>query len=246
MKIEISSNTTRLAAVLGLGLVAQASAQTIVNGGFESGFTGWTRADQIGSDGTFFNQTGLVSPVNAFDIPAPPEGTHAAMTDSGAGGSHVLYQDFTVPASLPIGLVRFSLFLNNGAETYFFGPGLDWAATNQAGGLTLNQQARVDIISTTADPFSTAAADVLANLYSTTAATPAVTGYNAFEIDLTAFFQAHAGETLRLRFAEVDNVNFFNFGVDNVGISFIPAPSTAVAAVSMMGLMVVRRRRVTR
>jgi hypothetical protein len=32
------------------------------------------------------------------------------------------------------------------------------------------------------------------------------------------------GQTVRLRFAETDNVNFFNFGVDNVTVN-IPAPS---------------------
>jgi hypothetical protein len=47
------------------------------------------------------------------------------------------------------------------------------------------------------------------------AATPAVTGYNTFSFDLTALLVARAGQTLRLRFAEVDNVNVFNFGVDD-------------------------------
>src|SRR5688572_8193840 len=66
----------------------------IVNGGFEAGFSDWTRADQPGSDGTFALQSGTQSPVLLETVPAPPGGTFAAMTDAEAGGSHVLYQQF--------------------------------------------------------------------------------------------------------------------------------------------------------
>jgi hypothetical protein len=43
-------------------------------------------------------------------------------------------------------------------------------------------------------------------------------GYNSLAFDITALLQSHQDETLRLRFADVDNVNFFNLGVDGVGI----------------------------
>ena len=36
--------------------------------------------------------------------------------------------------------------------------------------------------------------------------------------DVTALLQANQGATLRLRFSEVDNVSFFQMGVDNVDI----------------------------
>jgi len=47
-----------------------------------------------------------------------------------------------------------------------------------------------------------------------------VSGYTDFVVDVTPLFQAHPGETLRLRFADVDNVSPFNFGVDRV--AFVP------------------------
>lgn len=220
----------------------RAWAQSITNGGFESGLAGWTTADQAGSDGTFWLQTGAASPVNAFAVPAPPGGVHAAMTDSVAGGSHVLYQDFAVPAVVAPGTtLAFALYLNNGAGTYTNPGNLDWAATNASGVLNLNQQARIDITSAAAGAFSVSAGDVLLNLYQTGVATPPVTGYDPFQFDLTALLQAHAGETLRLRFAETDNVNFFNMGVDRVRF-FVPAsPAWLLVCGGMAGAL--RRRR---
>lgn len=243
-------NTSSKHRLIGVTITALASASTaanaqlISNGGFESGLTGWTRVDQLGSDGGFMLQSGSASPLNGFSVPLPSGGTRAAMTDSGSGGSHVLYQDFTVPASVPSATVRFSLYLNNGAESYFTPASLDWAMTNQNGTLNLNQQARVDIIGTSADLFSVGASDVLANLFATTTASPAINGYTVYEVDITALLQAHLGETLRLRFAEVDNVNFFNFGVDDVSVTVVPAPSVELMTIgTLLGLM---RRRASR
>jgi len=68
---------------------ARADFQLINNGGFEVGFAGWTRQDFLGSDGTFFLQTGSTSPINHDPVPAPPGGLTAAMTDAQAGVSHV-------------------------------------------------------------------------------------------------------------------------------------------------------------
>ncbi|MGH7130881.1 MAG: hypothetical protein ACREJO_02925 [Phycisphaerales bacterium] len=229
-------------AALAAALAPAAFAQTITNGGFESGFTGWTRADQTGSDGQWSLQTGTATPINGFVVPAPPQGAGAAMTDAAAGGSHVLYQDFTVPAVVTPTAIQFSLYLNNGGGAYFVPNTLDWAATNQTGGLNLNQQARVDIITTTGDVFSLAAASVLQNLFATTDQTPLVLGYTTFSIDITTLLQAHAGETLRLRFAETDNVNFFNMGVDNVSFGPVPAPSAGMVMLSAVAALARRRR----
>jgi hypothetical protein len=231
-------------AVAALGIASMARAD-LINGNFEAGLTGWTVANQTGSDGTFFSQTGTASPVNAFTVPAPPEGVKAAMTDAQAGGSHIIYQDFTVPTGVTLGSLAFSLYLNNQATAYSTPANLDWAATNQNGNLILNQQARVDIITTTADPFSVAGADVLQNVFQTTVQTPLVTGYNNLATDITALLQAHQGQTLRLRFAETDNVNFFNFGVDNVALTVVPEPGTCLMLLGSL-MCVMHRRRKTR
>lgn len=209
--------TLGAAVMLCLAAAPAAAGQLITNGGFESGFASWTRADQSGGDGTFELQSGTASPVNGDTVPAPPGGANAAMTDAGGSGSHVLYQDFTVGT---LGAVlRFELFVGNRAPQFATPSSLDFALTSQTGTQTLNQQARVDIIKASADPFSVAAGDVLLNLYQTQIGNALVSGYTAFNVDVSALFAANIGQTLRLRFAETDNILPLQLGVDNVSLS---------------------------
>ena len=224
-----------LAGVLATHVQAQ---ELLTNGDFEPGLGGWTIIDQVGSNGTWFSQSGTVSPVNAFVVPAPPGPTHAAMTDSQAGGAHVMYQDFTVPLTLNVATLRFDLYINNHANAFFSPASLDFSLP------ALNQQFRVDIVTTAADPFSVGVADVLMNIYRTQPGDPLVSGYTMVTADLTALFASHLGETLRLRFAEVDNVNFMNVGLDRVSL-IIPEPSTFATILSglgMLGVIFARRR----
>jgi hypothetical protein len=160
------------------------------------------------------------------------------MTDAAGPGSHVLYQDFVVPVGPGFYQAGFTLFLNSGDA--FRNPAtLDFSTP------TLNQQARVDILTTAADPFSVAGGDVLQNLYQTVPADPQVSGYTNRVADVSALFQAHQGQTLRLRFAEVDNFFFLNLGVDNVFIQAVPEPSSlTLAATALLPLLyLVRKRR---
>jgi hypothetical protein len=213
-----------------------ASAQVLTtNGGFESGFTGWTRVDQTGSVGTFALQSGTTSPVTSAAVPAPPGGTQAAMTDAEAPGSHVLFQDFTVPSvQLASAQLQFSVFIGNRANAFFI-PNpthLDFSTP------TLNQQARVDILRGGTDPFSVTAADVLFNAFQTTVGSPLVTGYNTINVDVTAALNANLGATLRLRFAEVDNVFTFQMGVDDVSLTVVPVPEPASMILCGLGAFV--------
>src|SRR3954447_6023881 len=157
-----------LSATLVCALSSQAGAALITNGGFESGFSHWTRANQTGSEGTFALQTGTVSPVNLTVVPSPPGGTTAAMTDAQGPGSHVLYQDFTVTAAVPAATLLFDLFIGNRAGTFFVPNSLDFSTP------TLNQQARVDILLGSAGVFSVAPADVLMNVFQTSTTDAAV------------------------------------------------------------------------
>ncbi|MFO0831263.1 MAG: hypothetical protein U0637_05390 [Phycisphaerales bacterium] len=225
-------------ACLALFSSAAAAQELVSNGSFESGLSGWTLVNQVGSDGAFSLQSGAVSPVNGFPVPVPPAGVRAAMTDAQGPGSHVLYQDITIPSGITSASLSFSMYLNNAATSYFTPAHLDFAATSTTGSQVLNQQARVDFLAATADPFSTGVSDVLFSVFQTGASTPPVTGYAALSTDVTAFLQARAGQTVRLRFAEVDNVNFFNFGVDSVSLT-VPAPAT----LPLVGLGILARRR---
>ncbi len=226
--------------VILIASTAQASAASLIlNGGFESGFSGWTRVDQAGSAGSFLLQTGTLSPTNGFTVPAPPEGTTAAMSDSEGPGSHVLYQDFVVPTGDFSFLLTLQLFINNGDTTFRTPSTLSFSTP------TLNQQFRIDIISTTADVFSVAGAGILQNVYQTQAGDPLVSGYNLISANLTDVLKANAGQTLRLRFAEVDNVSFFNAGLDDIQInpSQVPEPSTYIAGGGLLVLAWMRSRK---
>lgn len=225
MKTWLDLKPIWLSALLMCSFPSQARATSIINGGFEAGFTGWTRANQLGSEGTFELQTGTTSPVNGTTVPAPPGGSRAAMTDAEGPGSHVLYQTFTVDALVSLATLNFDLFIGNRAAAFFAPNTLDFATP------TLNQQARVDIIASGADRFSLAPGDVLQNLFKTNPGDALVSGYTHLSVDVTSIFNSHFNGPLTLRFAETDNVSIFQMGVDNVVIQasprqVIPGPSS--------------------
>jgi hypothetical protein len=195
----------------------------ILNGGFESGFLSWTRVNQLGSDGNFLLQSGTASPTNLDAVPAPPGGTFAAMTDALGPGSHVLYQDFAVTGTAAT--LSFSLFIGNRAPLFATPASLDFSTP------ALNQQARVDILKAGTDPFSVSASDVLLSLYQTHVGDSLVSGYTTQNFNLNSLFSANQGQTLRLRFAETDNVFTFQLGVDNVSLE---TPSAAVPEFSSL------------
>jgi hypothetical protein len=132
-----------------------------------------------------------------------------------------MYQDFVVP-STPIGSGQLVMQLLVGNRATAFSvpnpPSLDFSTP------TLNQQARVDILRGGTDPFSVSALDVLLNVFQTNPGDQLVSGYNTVTANVTSVLAANAGSTLRLRFAEVDNVFTFQFGVDNVSLTTTPVP----------------------
>ena len=231
-----------LSALLACVFSPEAHATAIINGGFEAGFAGWTRSNQLGSEGTFALQTGTSSPVNGTVVPSPPGGSTAAMTDAEGPGSHVLLQAFTVDAFVSLATLSFDLFTGNRAGAFFAPNTLDFSTP------TLNQQARVDIIASGADPFSLAPGDVLLNLFKTNPGDPPVSGYSHLSVDVTSLFNSHVNAPLTLRFAETDNVLTFQMGVDNVTIQaspaqVIPAPSSWILTLSgLFAIFWVRRR----
>ena len=235
----MKTHLNRMAFASAVALMCAATSQTqavlITNGGFEAGFAGWSLSDEPASDGTFFLQTGAISPIAGDPVPPPPGGLTAAMTDAFGPGSHVLYQNFTMTAPMASAILVFDVFVGNRAGEFRTPNTLSFSTP------TLNQQARVDILTGTSDPFSLAVSDVLLNAYRTNVGDPLVSGYTHHEIDITALVNANLNVPLRLRFAEVDNLFTFQFGVDNVDI--VPEPSSAMLALAgLVGLLVHRRR----
>jgi hypothetical protein len=141
-------------------------------------------------------------------VEAPPEGSQAAMTGQSGPGSHVLYQCGVLRSSS----VSFQLYLNNLNELFFSPASLD-------PGVWPNQQFRADLVradAMEADPFTVDAGDVLINLYQTAPGDAAVAPYHEVAADTSDY----AGESVCLRFAEVDNQFYFHAGVDEVAIAF--------------------------
>lgn len=229
------------AALCGALAATGAPAQAVlVNGGFESGLDGWTVADLPGSDGGFRSQSGSGSPLTASAVAAPPQGTRAAMSDAEGPGAHVLYQDFVVPAGVSTALLSFQLYVRNDAGEAFVPETLAFATP------ALNQQVRVDLLLPSADVFAT---DSLQPLYRSTPGTAGQAAYQLLSFDVAALLQAHEGQTLRLRFADTNNVALQNVGVDavNLAVSVVPEPATAgMLALGLAGCLVPglwRRRR---
>jgi hypothetical protein len=225
------------AVALAMGLPAQAL-PLLVNGGFEAGLTGWTRVDQLGSEGTFFLQAGALSPVLGEPVPPPPAGANASMTDAAGPGSHVLYQDFL--ASAGSASLTFSLFVGNRAGAFSVPAltSLDFSTP------ALNQQVRVDILRAGADPFSLLGTDILQTLFASLPGSPLVTGYTTIAADISALLAANLGQSLRLRFAEVDNVAPLQMGVDNVAITaVVPEPASTLLVSAALALLMLCKRR---
>lgn len=222
---EAQKFTRRHDLALGLGLracLSRRKARSIRPTAILTSFTP-TRAGPLATARIFFSgnpqtaaQAGV--PPSGFMVPALPDQGQAAMTDSTGPGSHILFQDFVVPAGITAATLHFERFIGNRAGSFFTPATLNFTGVP-------NQQARIDIIPTAANPFSVAATDVLLNIFKSTGRL--ISGYTTQTVDLTSFLAAHAGETLRLRFAEVDNQGSFQFGVDDIVLAVNSSPGGA-------------------
>ena len=233
--ITTALSSAALAVILGHA----SAAQIISNGSFDAGLTGWTTSDMAGSDGTFSVQTGTASPISGTAVPAPPGPPNSAMTDGQGPGTHVLYQDFAVTGPVGSAVLTFSLFLGNQAGAYY----VPSPATLDFGVAAFSQQARVDVLLGSGGAFSAASSDVLLNLFQTASGTSTQPfGYANYSFQIASLLNANVNRTLRLRFAEVDNVAPFQLGVDNVSLetSAVPEPASFVTAgLGVLGLVAV-------
>ncbi len=231
---RVSARQGVLVALLWTGGSAAGAAELVVNGGFEQNggagtnvFTGWTMVDQPGGSGSFYAQTGTSSPPpDVISVPKPPQASFSAMTSQSGPGSHIIYQDITIPSGA---LTRFSaaLYVNNQSGSFATPSTLDYSVSP-------NQQARVDIM-TTASAITDVGSGVLLNVYQTKVGDPLVSGFTPIAADLAPF----AGQTVRLRIAEADDQGNFNFGIDQVSIDVAGAvPTLSEYALTAMAVLV--------
>jgi D-alanyl-D-alanine carboxypeptidase len=198
-----------LVALSSLLVGCQAGPRTIVFDDFESGaITGW-QAVGSGSGGWFVYANGHQAPEPAqsdpnvpFDVPDPPHGRLAAVTDMNGPGTRILYRDLRLEG-------RFTLQ----ATVFYAGTGpLSSPATLAYDSPEANQQFRIDLLSPSAPIDSVAKGDVLVNVFHTSPGDPARREPTQVRTDVSAW----AGQTVRLRLATTDNRGPLRVGVDNI------------------------------
>jgi D-alanyl-D-alanine carboxypeptidase len=191
---------------------------------FESGaLTDWKTVG--GGSGAWFVYTnGRRAPDPAqsdpnvpFDLPDPPQGKFAAVTDMNGAGTLILYRDVK-----PKGRFRLHLTVFHAGAFGFSSP-----PTLAYDGPADNQQFRIDLVAPSAPIDSVAQGDVLVNVFKTSTSEPYEREPTAVKVDVSPW----AGQTVRLRLAVTDNRGPLRVGVDN--IRFEPIGSDANARIEL-------------
>lgn len=191
-----------------------AGAATVVNGGFETGtLDGWTEVE-YSAGGEWFTYSKEEVENEEFEFFSPPEGNWAAVTEQGGADTMVLYQDVALEPGMTHKLSLYVQYFST--QPIFAAPTLSYEVAE-------NQQMRVDVMRPTAPVDSVAAGDVLATVFANKAGDPAIWAPTPMSADLSAF----AGQTVRLRIANVVTEGPFLASVDAVTIASVPPPVPA-------------------
>jgi hypothetical protein len=176
---------------------------------FESGaLTDW-RAVGAGSGGWFVYTDGTKAPDPArsdsnvpFDLPDPPQGRFAAVSDTNGPGTRILYRDVKLDGRFGLRLTVF----------YAGAGGLSSPRTLAYDEPGANQQFRIDVVARSAPIDSVVHGDVLVNVFKTAAGDPDRREPSTVSVDLSRW----AGRTVRLRLAVTDNGGPLRAGVDDI------------------------------
>jgi CubicO group peptidase (beta-lactamase class C family) len=191
---------------------------------FESGaLTGW-KAVSGGSGGWFVYSKGRKGPAPAqsspnvaFDVPDPPQGKFAAVTDMNGPGTLILYRDVKLDGRFRLHLTVFhaGAFGFSSPHTLAYDEPED------------NQQFRIDLVAPSAPIDSVAQGDVLVNVFKTSTSEPYQREPTTVKVDVSPW----AGQAVRLRLAVTDNRGPLRVGVD--AIRFEPIGSDANARIEL-------------
>jgi D-alanyl-D-alanine carboxypeptidase len=189
---------------------------TVVVDDFESGtLSGWT-LDRRGDGNWFTYQDGRMPPdpkqsntFVPFNMPAPPQGKFAAVSDGVGPGMKLMYRDIKLEGPM---MLELTVFYVNGIDGLSGYSGPFVAPSRLAINAGPNQQFRVDILSPAAAADSMADSDIRATIFVTAPDAPARLGPTPVRYDLTPW----AGQTVRLRVATVSNQAPLRGGIDNV------------------------------
>lgn len=205
-----------IAARLPLVSATMAPGTAIVVDDFESGtLAGWT-LERRGSGNWYTYQDGRQAPdpkqsntFIPFNMPAPPQGKFAAVSDGMGPGMKLMYRDIKLEGPM---VLELTVFYVNGIDGLSGYSGQFVAPRTLAIDAGPNQQFRVDVLAPTAAADSLADADIRATVFETRPDTPARRGPTPIRYDLSPW----AGQTVRLRIATADNRTPMRAGIDNV------------------------------
>ncbi len=162
--------------------------EILVNGGFESGdFTGWQTTNS--GYGAWQINDGTLDPDGPDETNAPASGKFNAVVTQFGGGTHLLFQDVSVPADSLGATLSWSDRIRN--HTPYFAP---------------NQLFRVEIRDTNNV--------ILAVAFSTQPGDPLLGAWTARRYPLDAF----RGRTVRIAFYQEDSTGYFNTYLDEVSV----------------------------
>ncbi|MBW4559693.1 MAG: hypothetical protein KME32_00820 [Mojavia pulchra JT2-VF2] len=239
-----------------------AKAASINNGGFESGFLGWTifnenlspiQSPPSGSPSNssvrWFETSGGFSPLSNTEIINQFEGQSYAVTDHAESGSTVLYQDITLEPELQH-ILSFAWFAQSKPPFQDSG---SMSLTVSDDPLTNNYQGpvqlfRIDLVPAEFTNFFGVSSDagILANIVAPVAEPFPVTEWNNVVFDLTPW----AGSTVRLAFREAAIGGDFQAGIDAVKVTSalrsVPESNTIFASTIAIGLGVLSKRQLSK
>ena len=188
---------------------------------FESGAIDEWQAVGSGSGDWFVYTDGQEAPDPArsdprfpFDVPDPPQGKFAAVSDTNGPGTRILYRDLELKG-------RFTLHMSVFYAGASWSTGLETLAHDAR---EANQQFRVDLVRPSAPIDSVAKRDVLVNVFRAPTAPTSrgptkVSGLTNVSVDVSRW----GGRTVRLRLAATDNRGPLRVGVDNIRFERIDA-----------------------
>jgi CubicO group peptidase (beta-lactamase class C family) len=198
-----------LSAAVSLSVASCDQGPTHLMDDFESGSLDDWQTVGSGAGGWFVYSDGAKAPDPAqsdpnvpFDLPDPPQGKFAAVTDMNGPGTRILYRDVKLDGRLRLHLTAF----------YAAVGGFTSPKTLAHDVPEPNQQFRIDLLDPSAPIDSVAKGDVLVNVFHTSPGDPDRLAPTAAIVDLSRW----AGRTVRLRLAGTDNSGPLRVGVDNI------------------------------
>ena len=137
-----------------------------------------------------------------FDVPNPPQGKFAAVTDMKTSATCLLEQRVVLDRPY---VLHLTVFYVNAVGEFASAATLDHEGGD-------NQQFRIDVLETSAPVASVATGDVLATIFHTSPGDPGVLAPRELRFDMSTW----QGRAVLVRLAAVGNLGTLRAGVDNV------------------------------